>query len=641
MPRTVFFEEIKAGHRLPISCYVRLGWRVLFKNVGKNYDGSAWLKRLEDTGRIERVIFAKPLYYGQEPSTDMAITAVRGVGHRVLRESLVRFIGRLYQSEDAGMAFEKILIDILGQYYYCVQMVERLAELGHTDVRFVPKDHNFNATLNAAWCYWVGSKIAAKIAGAAGTDPLMPLGTRALVAVYALRSWLVALMRIGYNWLYGVQCLLRGWFGIADERRRYDLGVMIIAPERELRDGVRSAGFLTRDPSLQGIRSVYIPHICINDSIRKQYEDRGLEVAAWPERLNIRESIRLFSAWLLWVPPLVCFWQLEVVAHLMRHYIRWQSFISAYELASLVSYTDFSYGHIARNILLHQCGIETWYYSESVNMGKYVTEPKYDSALSFPFWCHLYYRHMIIPNDRIVRYFEAHPNRIGNYHVVGSIWAHDLVRLRTVADRSDYWPLLRANGYCDDQQLVVLFDSWFHPDGVNSPDDIVQFAADFAEIVDSEDLFIVLKQKNPRRSMYGLFNEAECDAVYVAHDLLASMPNGCVLDHTHDASGIAALADLVISFPFTSASYECLCAGIKSVYYDPAAKFRGTYYDQFEGFVIHGRDELNARLRPLIAESDAEFFHRFYNGGIRKTEMNLRSDGLDSFRRLLRDSLAG
>ncbi len=647
MRRFVFFEELKKGYIIPIFLYSILGYRVLYKSLHKSCDDK-WVARLEGQGKIQRIVFSTPLYYGQDPSTDEAIKYIKDRDGQCINKHVAEYMARFYQSDDIKLAYEKVLVEILSHYFYRLSMVNRLAVEGVKFPIFIPKDNDeANADWNAAWCCFFAEKLIKRGGeeGSHGNRLLIPLWLRARLLMFGVKRYLGVCVRIVYDLLRAFKNsqLSSNHLHTKDEcKEEFDLGVFIISPERELLDGVRSIGFITRHPDLDGVRSLYIPRGEVDGAVINKIEKRGLEVARWSSTLGLGDFRRLFISTDFVSVLLSSHWEILVTRRLVYSYIRWSSFNRHYNIPAIVTYADFAFEHIPRNIMFERSGVKTWYYNDSINMGKWVGDPKYQTSLCHPFWCNLYYDHLVTSNDRIANYFKAHPNRIKNFNVVGSLWAHDLVKLKDNAANSRYWDILTAEGYTHGMKLIVLFDSWFHPDGMNTLDDMLKFTNDCTRLLDDgfSDVFVVLKEKKSVDKAYRFSRVSDCDRVFESRDKLAVHERGCVLDDSHDVSGIAALADLVISFPFTSATYECLCAGIKAAYYDPSEKLRNSYYDFYPDMLMHGYDELKNVVQKILDCPPITYFEDLDGAISKESELNRRADGLDRFCQMLSQNLS-
>ncbi len=97
-----------------------------------------------------------------------------------------------------------------------------------------------------------------------------------------------------------------------------------------------------------------------------------------------------------------------------------------------------------------------------------------------------------------------------------------------------------------------------------------------------------------------------------------------------------AASDLVISFPFTSASVEALGARKKAVYYDAPDKFRGSFYDRIPGLVCHSYKELFNRVDELLFKVDKEEYDAYLDETVKgKIGPYLDGKALTRFRELL------
>ena len=74
---------------------------------------------------------------------------------------------------------------------------------------------------------------------------------------------------------------------------------------------------------------------------------------------------------------------------------------------------------------------------------------------------------------------------------------------------------------------------------------------------------------------------------------------------------VIAASDLVISYPFTSTTFEAVSVRRKGIYYDPTSKFRGTYLDGMPRMVCHGYGELLEEARRLLFEVDDSSYQQY------------------------------
>ena len=97
-----------------------------------------------------------------------------------------------------------------------------------------------------------------------------------------------------------------------------------------------------------------------------------------------------------------------------------------------------------------------------------------------------------------------------------------------------------------------------------------------------------------------------------------------------------AVSELIISFPFTSATVEALGARKKALYYDAADKFRGSFYDKVPGLVCHTYKDLLERVGELLFATDREKYGLYLEKSIKANiEPYLDARALTRFRELL------
>jgi hypothetical protein len=74
-----------------------------------------------------------------------------------------------------------------------------------------------------------------------------------------------------------------------------------------------------------------------------------------------------------------------------------------------------------------------------------------------------------------------------------------------------------------------------------------------------------------------------------------------------DASVLMSVADMCISFPFTSTTFEALSARKLAIWHDPMGLYRNTPYGKLDGITTHGYEELKKRVREATNRTDASF----------------------------------
>ena len=121
------------------------------------------------------------------------------------------------------------------------------------------------------------------------------------------------------------------------------------------------------------------------------------------------------------------------------------------------------------------------------------------------------------------------------------------------------------------------------------------------------------------------------------HAEVAARPNMDMAAQDSDSSKLMSGADLTVSFPFTSTTFEALTADRPAVWHDPLGYYRDSPYRRAAGALTHGYDELRELVERLRTEapgrvrsslpSNSPLFDPFRDG-----------KAIDRFRQLLTSS---
>jgi polysaccharide biosynthesis PFTS motif protein len=291
----------------------------------------------------------------------------------------------------------------------------------------------------------------------------------------------------------------------------------------------------------------------------------------------------------------------------------WRAFTDYFRIGKFVTYADQTVDHIGRNIVLKQHGTSVWQYLDGQNTSEAM--PAVDGRpWRSDLWGYLYYDVMVCWDEPFVEYYRRHHQRVGRYIAVGCLWSEHVRLIREGVMPSAVAEQLLARGGTPGQKLVSVFPTWYHVDGVTAPEDGLEFVRGIEKLVaELPDVFVVLKEKHRRWYFAGdpVWGGEEVLAIYQAYEELERHPRFWLPGHAADTSGIVAVSDLVISFPFTSVTVEALGAGVRGLYFDPRDKYRGGSYERVPGLVAHGYHELKARVEHLLYCTTDEEYRRY------------------------------
>lgn len=597
-----------------LQAEVTTGRRVLYRWLSAAIERSGWTQRMIAEARLACFQPDPPLLAYQTPATELAIALVQDRGDDLLRHRPARTtMERLYGGPAIVQAYRRVLCEQLTRFFELEMLAEAARrELG-VEVDLVPDavrdvdDVLSGARMAAAWAH--------------------PHRREARVRVPA---WLLAL-HVGHTWaragravasVVGAAIAPAGSASTVEHAR---VAIAVVSRAREVPPSRRAAGYLNDEQLLPAAETLYVPTFDPTPAEVAQLRSRGLRVAETgggaPARLDY---LRIALAHAGRVG-----WQTRAAAELVRTHRQWAGLLSRYRFTTFVSIGDYGIWPVARNVLLAARGIRTVGYSDSGNHGFHAGQDQHSSGYPIPHFAFLRYDAFATWNDRLLRYMRTHAQDVGQYHVIGCQWSDIIASAR--ADRSD--TIRRgAHGHGPPgQRFLAVFDSWYHPGGVNTANDLMRFLADILRLLDDRaHVTVVLKKKVPIR-----FVERDAERIYDLHDRIASHPRARVLPPSADTTEILANSDAVVCFPFTSVAVEAMPAGIPGAFYDASGKLRGWYYDRFPGLFLHGYPELLEGVDRMLSEDAAVLVRRIREAEERHTELCLALGGLGRLRRVI------
>ncbi|MDP2685117.1 MAG: polysaccharide biosynthesis PFTS motif protein [bacterium] len=309
------------------------------------------------------------------------------------------------------------------------------------------------------------------------------------------------------------------------------------------------------------------------------------------------------------------------VTSIFLNSLRWENIMVNYSFEHFITFNDESSSHIARNIILNNHHIETWYYAHSAAMG-YVSEiPNSQIDKRHILWTYLYYDHYVAWNTAMVNFILKHPVNFKNTHVVGCLWSQFIVQNRTL----------------DKQKEIVVFDTSY----IDNIKEGIQFYLDIVEYgLKNKNVKITFKPKKkitdyiPGKYFYGTSDYHKIQDIY---NQIKDIPNISIDEFDGDSYFLISNADLVITHAISSPSIEAISAQIPALYYDPANKYANTIYSTLPALVVCNKEELWKQIDNLInirPEDYRQFIHMHYKGVV---DDYFDGHGIDRFRNLLLD----
>jgi len=278
------------------------------------------------------------------------------------------------------------------------------------------------------------------------------------------------------------------------------------------------------------------------------------------------------------------------------NYFRWRAILKKIKIKHFITHCDFSTNHIGRNIALKQKNIKTWYFTDSMNSScNFIDETKNNYA-RHPFWTYLYYDYFVTWTRLLGEYYQSHPETFSNVKIVGCLWSQNIHNDDLNQFLEKYIPERFMN-----LTVISVFDTTYTNNGNTSYIEGIEFANNILRIVDeNQDIYVLLKEKKGR-SFHKNLNIEESINLIKQYDIMESHPRISVLSEKCDVSELISIADLVISFPFTSTTFEAICAGKNAIWHDPLGFYRKTPFALIKNTVTHSYKDLDNYLKVVKA----------------------------------------
>ncbi len=390
------------------------------------------------------------------------------------------------------------------------------------------------------------------------------------------------------------------------QKKDYKYGVVIIGPW-QLANQQRRPGFIIDQKTIKAEDVIFFPTFKIKE---KSYKE-SLQQLSSPYLIPPRPG-RLFSNFPQWMK---LFWlsmsegvfrnvdEISNSCVTLFNYIKWKKILETVRFKHLISHSDFGFTHVGRNIALHQEHIETWYYTDSINLT--CALKKTDSQLQYrhPFWTYLYYDHFVTWTDYIKHYFQEHPQTFQDVHVVGCLWTSHIKERQEVI--KDFGVFKIDN--LDSKFIVAAFDTTYSYNGGSAYSEGCQFAEDLLRLADTyPDVYIFLKAKKDR-ALHSTLDPFYGNKLVDLYDALERHPRISIISNQYDTAVLISLADFIVSFPFTSTTFEARSARKEAVWHDPMGIYRGMLYSRVHGMMTHGFEELSARMNEVRQKNKNSF----------------------------------
>lgn len=504
---------------------------------------------------------------------------------------------------DAEKAFRQSLADQLGVFFSVNVLLHRLAIL------FPEKQ----LEVYSGCCPVLYQKMLVLLQDS-GVDVSTPVHVRLRSANPIRRAfgrWARHIAVLGYFALQSVLAFFpfRGRAQI--HSRTSTIGMNLNAPGRQLRNRQMGVDFVVDGVNVRREDMLYVlpgsslrPGMGI--SLTPKQEERLHEIggaalstpSAWTfaSPAGLWFSLFMYGVWSGPDNGLVC----RPAAVVCTHYYRWRQVARALRLRHFVAYADFGPSHVGRNIALHEAGTRTWYVQDSNNSSIIFRNNTADRPPLHPFWTDLHYTDMACWCEASAEYYRAH-GFSGRSHVVGCLRS-DSLRGKVKARKNEHFAGISLQDF-----VLAVFDSTYTAKTHTPYEAGIAFAKDVLRLADeSTGVHILFKEKKDRTFHLSIHPELG-KALVALYERMDRHPRITMCTPSMDAATIISGADMTISFPFTSTTFEAVAGNRYALWHDASGMFRDTLYASFPGLVSHTYQELRERVMVRQKDPDAAF----------------------------------
>lgn len=527
-------------------------------------------------------------------AADKAVSVIESVlgEYRIENEELFDFVSITLKHSDSENAFKINLCDRLAEFYSLNIMIQRIDG-------FLKKEAVVFSTGTNVCSYQHLASLLKK----SGQDHFdhphitFPSSDYAGSVIENIKENAVLISRLA------AQTLASGLLNPfsrpgTGNKEKYLCGVSIISPRRQLISNQRGPDFIIDSNKIQAKDIVYIPIVDLTRDQKDELEKIPGSVYYPPA---VGRYFSNFSDWgkLLWLAVkrglLRDHEEVKTASNVLFNFFRWSHVLSTLTIRHFITHSDFGVSHIGRNIALNQAGVETWYFSDSMNFGANFKQWKVGYDMRHPFWSYLSYDHFVTWDEFLAQYFKSHPGTFKQPHVVGCLWSEHILNIdkKRSPENGD------ALAIPENAFIISAFDSTYSANGITSYAEGIAFARHLIQLADGfSDIHIFLKEKKARSTHPRLDPEAGPKLVEL-YDQMGSKDNITICSNHVDTSRLISNSDLTISFPFTSTTFEALSIERPAFWHDPLGYYRHTPYAETGGVTTHGYEELKQKVLEI------------------------------------------
>ena len=427
------------------------------------------------------------------------------------------------------------------------------------------------------------------------------------------------------------------WNDNQKDKKSYLYGITVVSPSRQLAGDQRGPDFIIDNNKIRAEDVVYLSIADLTGDQKRRLTNLPCTVYYPPKAgqcfSHFTKWAKLF--WLALKKNFLCNKSEEIKTACIAffNYFKWLKVLEDITFRHFITHCDFGLGHIARNLALNQAGIETWYFTDSMNHGcncKGINGKNGKTGIRHPFWTYMYYDHLVTWDELLEQYFKDHPDSFKNTHVVGCLWSGHIKDNSKVARKLLGLPYSKFQ----DGFILAAFDTTYSRNGFTSYDEGFAFAEHLLQLaIDFSDIYIFFKEKK-QRDVHYILDPVLGPMLLDLYNKIDNHSRITTLSNQEDASKLISVSDMVVSFPFTSITFETLSANKPAVWHDPMGYYSDTPYAKVGGIITHSYKDLKKKVMEIKSASLETYRNPLH---ISSPLMDPYRDGkaIDRFRNLL------
>jgi len=518
---------------------------------------------------------------------DKAVEVVEAVypQYRKEHETLFQYVSDTLKSSVAENVFKKNLCGRLARFYSVNIMLHRIEKVLAPAPVLVYPDTNVQS-------YLYLKELLSRSEQKFFKHPNIRFPAQRHIPAFFenLKKYLITMARLS------AQTVASGFLGSVSpvqpqKKKSYSYGV-IISSQRQLFNNQRGPDIIIDNNKILPEDVVYFSIVNLTAGEKEILAKVPGEVFYLPKSSQFFSH---FAEWkkLLWIACKKNFlqnsYEINTACKVFFSYFRWLKVLEKINIRHLITHCDFGVAHIGRNIALNQAGVQTWYFTDSMGQG---CDCKRDDSIREPYWTYLYYDHFVTWDELLAQFYKGHPETFRQLHVVGCLWSghiQEKTQARTLTSKAFLKDL-------QDRFVLAVFDSGYLRAGFHQG---LAFARDILKLADDcPEVYILFKvKKDPPKLI--LYDPNLGSKLADFYNKMNDHPRITVYSEQSDATELMSISDMVVSFTYTSTTFEALSVNKPAIWHDPMGYRKDTLYGKIGGVTTHSYDELKAKVLEI------------------------------------------